>query len=70
MTTFKFFKVLVFNILLLITVLTAGCQNNEPIWLATEGEFQFGTIMNVKYTDAYRGDRMVNTYIWYPAIVP
>ena len=56
--------------LLFITVITSGCQKNEPLWLATEGEYQFGTIMNAKYSDANRGDKVVNTYIWYPAIVP
>ena len=59
-----------FTLLFIVSTSLPACSPKDPFPLMEPGPYQFGTRMNIKFTDASRDDREVSLYIWYPATLP
>jgi predicted dienelactone hydrolase len=55
---------------LIISFSFLACSPKDPFPFKEPGKYQFGTKMNIKFTDASRDDREIGLYIWYPAALP
>jgi predicted dienelactone hydrolase len=62
--------VIIPTILIVFGGVISACALKNPFPLAESGEYQFGTRMNLSYSDPERNDRVVNVYLWYPAALP
>lgn len=56
--------------LVIITLFLSACGPKDPFPFIEPGGYQFGTKINIKFTDASRDDQEISLYIWYPATLP